>query len=182
MIIRHDGKDYDLSKPAELASFTLALEGANRTYSENLSKEKARADKAEAERDAARAEVTALKDPKRFDSAVSARVSLLVTAGNVLGAEYRADGKTDRQVQVDVIKKADPKFDDANRTDAYVQARFDLIAESGARADSIVNAPAAIAAVQSQGRTDSGESAEAKAYREMCERNRNAWKPAPAKN
>lgn len=176
MKIRLDGKEYEYGSPEHIAAER--EDAAKQAEAKAQTAANKRADTAEAERDALRVERDALKDPKRFDTAVSARVALLVTAGNVLGTDYRADGKTDNEIRIDVIKKADPKFDPKDRTDAYVQARFDLIAESGPRADSISNAPEAVRKAQEQ-RGDSGESREEKAKRESQERSRNAWKDQP---
>lgn len=97
--------------------------------------QKSRADKAEAERDAAKAD--AAKEKMRADKAEAsvdekciARLTLLDGARVILGAEYDAKGKTDREVRVAALTKLDATFDAKEKSDDYVNARFDIALES----------------------------------------------------
>lgn len=97
--------------------------------------QKSRADKAEAERDAAKAD--AAKEKARADAAeasvdakCAARLALLDGARIILGAEYDAKGKTDREVRVAALMKLDATFDAKEKSDDYVNARFDIALES----------------------------------------------------
>lgn len=46
-------------------------------------------------------------------------------------AEFKVDcaGKTDNEIKIAVIKTCDPKFDATDKSDAYIQARFDVAEE-----------------------------------------------------
>lgn len=90
-------------------------------------------DKLKGENEVLRAELKDLKDPKRFDAAVSARISLVDSARKVLGSEYKADGKTDREIKVSVIQKHKADFRADSRSDDYVNAAFELSLEFAPR-------------------------------------------------
>jgi hypothetical protein len=126
MVIRFDGKDYDVSTPAGLAAYNVATAAvlAERDA------QKSRADKAEGERDAAKTAAATASDPKRFDAAVAGRIALCASASKVLGPDAKLDGLTDRAVRELVIAKSDPavKFD--GKSDDYVLARFDTVIAS----------------------------------------------------
>jgi len=98
-------------------------------------KEKARADRAEGERDAAKADTVKEKEradkaEKSVDEKVTARLELLDSARLVLGADYDAKGKTDRDIRIAAITKLDPdaKFD--GKSDDHVMGRFDAAISS----------------------------------------------------
>jgi hypothetical protein len=85
-------------------------------------KEKARADAAESELAKYRAAETAAK-----------RAALESSARGVLGAEQKFDGLNDRAVRELVCKRADAAFDPAGKSDAYIEARFDMALETAAK-------------------------------------------------
>lgn len=92
---------------------------------------KKRADTLEAERDAARREATdakkALEDAKKDEAArIDARVALIDAARGVLGKDFDAKGKSDREVRIAVLAKVDSKIDFTGKSDDYVAASFDL--------------------------------------------------------
>lgn len=94
---------------------------------------KKRADTLEAERDASKKDLEKARtdaDPAKIDERVNARLSLLDAARTVLGAEYDAKGKSDRDVRVDALKKVDEKATFDGKSDDYVAARFDLAVEN----------------------------------------------------
>lgn len=92
---------------------------------------KKRADTLEAERDAARREATdakkALEDAKKDEAErIDARVALIDAARGVLGKDFDAKGKSDREVRIAVLAKVDSKIDFTGKSDDYVAAAFDL--------------------------------------------------------
>lgn len=108
MIIKLDGKEYDMATEEGRAAF----EAAN----------KAKFDAVESERDAAIAELTPLKTEK----AAAARAVLEGNARKVLKQpEAKFDGKSDREVMVEALA-----LDCTGKDDAYVVGRFDAAVEA----------------------------------------------------
>lgn len=104
-----------------------------------------RADTLEAERDAARAD--AEKSKKDLDaqkaseaSRIDARLNLLDAARSVLGKDFEAKGKTDREVREAALRKLDPSVKFDGKSDDYVAARFDLAIEGAKKDDAAVGA------------------------------------------
>lgn len=123
-----------------------------------IATEKARADKAEADRDATIAKLDAMKRGNKCDNCgapmkdgaycadsakalVAARVELEALAAK---AEVKADGKSDRQVRLDVLTAWGVKVDDG-KSDDYIAARLDAETEhrAGKRTPSELIADAA---------------------------------------
>lgn len=99
--------------------------------------DRARADKAEAELDAAKADKARLESERNdaaavFEKNVRARVDLET---KVAGIVEKAAGMTDRQIKVAAVAKLDGADIGADRSDEYVNARFDLAIERQAKAD-----------------------------------------------
>jgi hypothetical protein len=99
-----------------------------------------RADEATARADTAATEIVALKKtvaelPAQVRKDAAARAELETKAAAILGAEYKFDGKDDRTVRVDAIRKIDPTFADADRSPDYLAARFDGLAAPSAAAE-----------------------------------------------
>lgn len=96
-------------------------------------------DEAQAKADAAKTELETerklrvdAEDPKRLVEAVAVRVALEKKAEKVLGSEFKADGKSDREIKIEAIKAAhkDMKIDEAKlESEAYVDVLFDLTVE-----------------------------------------------------
>lgn len=135
-IIHIDGKDYEYGTAAHLDKIqtdanakTAAVQTKLDAAIAETAKEKARADKAEGERDALKKEA----DPKRMDEKVAARSKLLAVASKVIGSEYKSDGVSDRDVKIAVLTHldADAKFD--GKSDDYIQGQFEAVEK---RADS----------------------------------------------
>lgn len=120
-------KEIDALK-AENARLTVAVSKAD----------SARLDTITAEKDTAVAELTSLR--VKYDAAVAAgsdeamsakvaaRVALEATAVSLLSTPakpFKADGLSDRDVQVLVVAKHDPTFKSDGKSDEYVSARFD---------------------------------------------------------
>jgi hypothetical protein len=139
---------------------------------------RARADKAEGERDAAKAAELAANKARQdaadaIESRVEARLALRGKAAGVLGASFKFDGLTDREVKVAVIKKLDGDDVAAERSDDYVDGRFDACVARGSAAtlgNPDADAPA--------GKRADAASAEEAARQRMIERTRNAYKTA----
>jgi hypothetical protein len=187
MIIRFDGKDYDVTKPDQAAALQAAVSAKETAGSTELARATARADQFEAELKKLRADA---EDTTRFDAAVTERVALLATAGALLGSEYQGEGKSNRDVMLDVIRGDDKDFKDTGpdgkpRSDDYVRARFDGIAEKGVRQDSIANAPKVLAKVKETPEPErfdaDGFASSEEARKEMIERNRSEWSAGGAK-
>lgn len=111
----------------------------------DLAEAKKNVDKLEAERDAARSDADkakkALEDQKASEDArIDARIALLDSARTVLGKDFDAKGKSDREVREAALVKLDPnaKFD--GKSDDYVAARFDLAVEGAKKDDAAVGA------------------------------------------
>ena len=110
-----------------------------------------------------------LEEAKRVDvdSLVADRVALVEKARVALDAEYAFAGKSDREVMVDSIKAVrGDSVDLTDRSDDYVQALFDTIAEDAKRSDSTEELREAVASIASPASAPS-------AYMEKLQ---NAWK------
>jgi uncharacterized protein len=184
MIIRFDGKEYDVSKPEG----ALALQQAGDKVREDAKAAESARDKVQAKADQFAADLAKaeaqLKDTARFDAAVTERVDLEGKARAILGAKYDTKGKTNRDLQLAVIRHDSKDFSDKDRSDDYVAARFDSIAEKATRADSIHAvrkvksdpAPETRADEDDETREDENEYPVARAQRENEERQRNQWR------
>lgn len=117
--IRIDGKDHQVDE---------ASAGAIETLIAQRDSAKAEADKATARLDSMIAE-----EPKRIAAAVQARVAVLKAAEKILGSEVKLDGKTDREIMIDVATKVHGAFEHKDRSDDYVQARFDAAVNAFAK-------------------------------------------------
>jgi hypothetical protein len=153
--VRFDGKEYEhgsdehiLALNAKLDCQLLEIAGAGQA-------ERTRADKLDADLVAEKAahaktqaELVTATDRTKFDSAVNARVDLLVKAQGALGADAKFDGKSDLEVMSEVVKLAYPATKLDGRSVDYVSALFDRAIESGTRADSITRLPEVLDRVQ----------------------------------
>ncbi len=130
--IRIDGIDYKVD-----ASAAPHIEGYISKLASALGVETKRADTAEGKLGATTAELGATKTkldaatkPETIQTAVRSRVALEASARKVLGPEAKLDGKLDREIKVEVLKSKDEKFDAKDRSDAYIDGRFDIIVET----------------------------------------------------
>lgn len=91
--------------------------------------------KAEADRDAAKAKVLSDAD---LDARVAARAALIDTAKRI-APEVKAQGLSDAALRKAVVVA---KLGDAvsGKSDAYIDARFDILAEDAAKADPVADA------------------------------------------
>lgn len=96
-----------------------------------------RADAAEAQRDANKeradkAELAA--SPERIDALVEGRMALLARAAKLLPAKYETKGKSDAQVRADAVAAKLGADKIAGKSEAYVEARFDMLTDGDAPA------------------------------------------------
>lgn len=111
-------------------------------YRADLAAAKAETDKVQGKLDAASEKVKELEsklaeanDPKRLDAFAAARVELIESARRVLGAEFKADGKTDAQIKREVVAKAYPEAKLDGKSEDYIAGRFESAIEKGAESD-----------------------------------------------
>src|SRR4029077_18033409 len=157
-----------------------------------------RLDTVEAERDslketATKAEKARTDAQTALPGLVKARVALEMKAREILGTRHDAedsdegdeggcnfDGQSDREIKLAVIKQVTDADIAADKSDAYVDARFDAAVERAATSSDTFRAANDIitgnhlhtdALAVEQAKTD-------KARADMIEANRNGWRPA----
>ncbi len=113
--IKIDGHEVELAE-SEAAAVSTAV-----------SKLQAKADSATARADALQAKLDHETSPEVVNARVAARTALESKARAILGAEAKFDGKTDRDVRIETIKKAVLTFDAKDQSDDYVAAYFDSV-------------------------------------------------------
>lgn len=98
------------------------------------------------ERDTAQAKADGLADqlktdPAKLEARAQARADVLLVARQHLGAEFKADGLTDRAIKAAVVEKLTGKKVEDSRSDDYVAGRFDIAIEgAGAGAEGLAAA------------------------------------------
>lgn len=138
----------------DLASSAAKLSDAEKAHTEAIAAKDAEIAKAHAERDAANAKVL---DAAALDKLVQARGDLIATA-KAIAADVKTDGLSDADIRKAVViaKLGDEVVKD--KPAAYIDARFDILAEDAAK-----NADPVRAALQSQDRApltnDNGQDA-----------------------
>lgn len=127
---RIDGIDYKVGSPEHIAALRKqrndAIEQRNELAAERDAASK-RADEAEAKRDAAEKrakDAEAELAPERIDARARERAQLLAAAASVMGAGWKSDSKTDREIKIAVLGKRGVKVD-ADKSDDYVNAYFE---------------------------------------------------------
>jgi len=128
--------------------------------------------------DQARADSDEDPDKQRRED-VAARVKLETSALAALGEtdRERFDGKTDREVMVDVIKSLNETEIDSDKSDDYVRARFDAAVERFHAGHKALANMRRNTDPNPGARSDATQTAREK----MIEANRNAWKRPTAK-
>lgn len=137
--IKIDGKEYEI--PEQVASHLRAqkarldaAELAAKDGAGKVAEAQAAADKATARADAAAAEIAKEKQARMDAGAatkaeIRARVELERRAEEILGAGTKLDGLESGAIKLAVLKHLDEAFDGAGKSDAYVEARFDIALE-----------------------------------------------------
>jgi hypothetical protein len=147
--IRIDGKEFNSETEAGLQSQIDAHVAATALVAKEAAAatEKARADAAEAAVAKLTAEVVAARaDAAAAPAKLAARLGLETEAKSLLGNAAKFDGKTDREIRVETIKKFDSSYSDAGQTDEAVSAAYGVWSKvgvqlaKGSRADSSTRA------------------------------------------
>lgn len=175
--LRLDSNGDTLTDTEEIPDMTpeqiAALQAELAQAKTDLAQAQARADAAEANAAKAQARADAAGSAESIATAVKARLDLVGVAQSVLGAEYKADAKTDAEVRADVIGKVFPDLKLDGGHPAYVDGLFAAAAKAApaVRADvSGVRGP--VPDAKTEPKTDSIE-AKAKKAREDSD---NAWR------
>lgn len=122
------GKDLEALKETK-GDAAEALEAVNKATERSDKAEKA-AETEKGRADAAEKELKTLKDPKRQDELIAARIELIDTAKAVGLSDEDLEGKSDRDVKIAVISKVDEdaKLDDDTK-DEYLDGQMAFIAK-----------------------------------------------------
>lgn len=180
-----DGVTYDTASPEFIQALTLRdkrIDGEIATFKSERDTAAAERDAAIKERDDSKTALEKANDPKRLDSLVSERVSLVENARRVLGTDAKLEGKTDREIMVETIRHDDKDFDVEGKSDDYVRAYFEANTKSTRRHDEGGNGigaarSAAVASVKNE-RTDGDEKIDRHdadaAHKRMLDNNRDA--------
>lgn len=140
--IKIGNMDYEVS--AEMADAFTKEMSKNQTEMDGLKNQiadmmpKADGDKMLAKCDALEIENKALKlkkdssteDKEKFDAAVKARVELIGKASKMVKADTKLDGLTDLEVMKTVVAEKNPSLDLKEKSEAYIQARFDIAVDA----------------------------------------------------
>ena len=132
-VFNFDGKDYQVEDSIHslLDSFQSKLSGEV-----DLSKAKqSEIEKLTAACDEYKAKMKVNNDSEdleKFRSAVKSRVALESKGEKVLGSEVNLDSLSDREIKEQVIKKLRPATNLDDKTDDYVEARFEICVEDSA--------------------------------------------------
>ena len=94
-------------------------------------------DKMEGKKDALESEISSLKeksnenkmDAAQIDALVQERASVIAVAEKVIGSEFKKDGKENHAIKKEVILAVSPEVKVDEKSEDYVNARFDAIAE-----------------------------------------------------
>jgi hypothetical protein len=132
--IRIDGVEYEVGSESHISALNRQSEKLlteNEKLRADAKSATERADKAEGERDALVEKVKTLEDPSRFDSAVQARLALVNRA---IALGVKEPKGTDRQIKEACIR-GDSNADFSDKSDDYIDARFDMLEEQQNRRD-----------------------------------------------
>lgn len=139
-LVESNSMDLEQAKQriADLEIEKIGLEAKVSKAEADRDREKARADKAEADRDSEKARADkaekAREDAKEGEAdRVRARVELEGKAKTILGEEFKVDA-SDRDLKVAVIAKVDGAFEAGEKSDDYIQARYDRAIEVAGKA------------------------------------------------
>lgn len=127
-----DGVEYEIPKAhaPHLEKAIKAKEVAATTAAARADEQAARADGLAVQVADLTKRLADAESPERLDGLVKERTSLEVTARKILGADAKLDGKDAKAIKVECIAKVVPTFDSKDKSDVYIQARFDGIVET----------------------------------------------------
>lgn len=126
--IRIDGIEAQVSPTtAQILQRTLdTRDTAARDAAAKLTDLQKRFDAQQAELDATKTQLAQAADPKRFDAALRDRLELLDRARPVLGRDAKLDGKSPREIKELALEKIKAGGKLSERSDAYIDALFDV--------------------------------------------------------
>ncbi len=181
--ITHDGIDIEVTEAGSQVISKLqgkidAQTDVDKTHAETLSKEKARADKAEEDLAAEKKLREDAVDPKAVDERVKARVALVTKAQEVMGADFKTDGVDDDEIRREVVIKlakdpgiAKQKLDDNDA--AYLGARYDAAIDGYVAPSKRKPPPSNVRPIRDDAIGDEGLD---KSRDDMIAHNKDAWK------
>jgi hypothetical protein len=111
-------------------------------------------------------------DAAEFRKAVKERVALETKGSEVLGSEVNMDSLSDAEIKVKVIEKLRPATNLDGKSEAYIDARFDVCVEDHAKTSERKIG----SNIQNNDGVDDPEAAANKAKAKAWDRARNAWK------
>jgi hypothetical protein len=126
--IRLDGKDYDVSEQVFSRLDTLETDNSNLKNTEKDLQNKV--DSLEGERDALKAKVDELSnkdDSEEIANKVKQRISLEKKASEFLKEDEDLSGLSDKDIKTKVIVAFSPEFKADEKSDEYINARFDAV-------------------------------------------------------
>lgn len=174
--IRVDGVDHEVAAPAApyLEKAIADRDARLDANTKKLAELEARAGKAEAERDDAKEKLAAATDEKALAARVDARAKLIQSATKVLGEDFDAAGKSDRDIRCLVLETKIDGFKAEGRSDSYLEARFDALLEAApvrSDANDAISAMRDVAAGKPPGSTRDARNA----HTAMVEEKSTAW-------
>lgn len=129
---RIDGVDYEVGTDAHKAACE-RRDSMVKSAKDAQDKLQARADAAEADLAKAKAEIAEL--PKKISAQAAIRADLETKARKVLDAETKLDGLTEAEIRSLVVTKARPEMKLDGKSEAYVEALFDVAVAEGGSSD-----------------------------------------------
>lgn len=118
------------------------------------------------------------QDPNRLRKEVTARVKMESAAAVVLGDRAHLDAYSNRELMVAVVEKLHGVKIDDDKSDDFVEARFDAAIEGFRSGEAALSRVRDV--LGGQQRQDNAPANAQSARDAMIDRNRNAWKPKTA--
>ena len=174
MIFNHDGKEYEVKDDVHALLTSLNSQVKNTDgLKEELESTKAKLDAVNEKLAADSKSRDAAEESKKFQTAVKERVALEKSAGLILGTEVNLDDLGAMEIKKKVVTKLSEVNLDG-KSDAYVDARFDICVEEYNVDGKANNSEADLSTARGKNSDAKDVVAEAKAR--AWERDINAWK------
>lgn len=132
--IKIDGVDYPLGTPAEQEAAVNAfnrwakradgVEADLATARKDADTQRGRADAAEGRVKTLEADLATANDPARMDKLVKDRQALIRDAQTILGADFKADGLSTKEIMIKALAKADNTIRTDSVSEDYLQGAF----------------------------------------------------------
>ncbi|QBO37271.1 DUF2213 domain-containing protein [Periweissella cryptocerci] len=129
MKIRLDGQDVDLEE-AQVQSTITDLETKAATATAEMETVQAKADAAEAKVATLEENMKGMVKADSIDELADQRAKFKESAKKVLGDSFDFVGKSDKDVKVAAITKANPNLKLDSKSDAYVNAYYDIVVDA----------------------------------------------------